>query len=119
MEYKIEWGFQNLMVIAAFRYCLGRRTYIVSSCVDWLLFWWDDLDDVTKNLIVKEIQEALDRDWAGDDCDVDCWKRILEKHYHKGGPPKVIYCKPSKECSEYHKRSQIQINLPEGFIGPS
>lgn len=78
-EFKPEWGFQNLMVLAAFRYCLGRRTYIVGSCVDWLLSYWDEIDDWTKVLIIKEIKLAAELGHLGDECDADDWKKILEK----------------------------------------
>jgi hypothetical protein len=76
-KHKPEWGRSNLMVLAAFRYCLGRRTYIVSDCVEWLLEWWDDIDETTQEFIVKEIQDAIAREAAGDECDVRCWHTIV------------------------------------------
>ncbi len=78
IQYKTEWGYHNLMVIAAFRYCLGRRTYIVSSCTDWLIYYWPKFDDNTKKIIVGEIQEALDKGYAGDQCDIQSWLKVLE-----------------------------------------
>lgn len=30
------WGRSDLMATAAVRYCLGRCSYIVGDCVDWL-----------------------------------------------------------------------------------
>ncbi len=77
-KFKPEWGFKNLMMIAAFRYCLGRKTYIVSACVDWLLQYWNEIDDQTKKLILEEIEEAIEKGCAGDRCDIDCWERVLE-----------------------------------------
>ena len=75
--YKPEWGFHNLMVLAAFRYCLGRRTYIVGSCVDWLIQYWDEIDQNTKRIILQETKECLDRKEAGDACDVVRWQQLV------------------------------------------
>ncbi len=72
------WGHGDLMVTAAHRYCLGRRTYIVSECVNWLISNWKRLEDHTKKLILEETQEAIDRDYAGESCDVREWNKILE-----------------------------------------
>jgi hypothetical protein len=77
-KFKPEWGFQNLMVIAAFRYCLGRRTYIVGSCVDWLKSYWDELDENSKIIIIREIQECLFHKLGGDECDVSDWESLLK-----------------------------------------
>ena len=71
------WGLNNLMVTAAHRYCLGRRTYIVSECVDWLISIWNFLDLTTKKRIIEETQEALDKDHAGDKCDIEQWERLI------------------------------------------
>lgn len=76
-EYKPEWGHHNLMVLAAFRYCLGRRTYMVSWCVEWLIMYWKEIDSHTKKMVVEEIKEAIEKHWAGDECDVDEWRKIL------------------------------------------
>lgn len=77
MKFKPEWGRHNIMVIAAFRYCLGRRTYIVSDCVDWLIAYWDEIDKNTKQIILEEIKEAFLKDHVGDECDAEDWKRVL------------------------------------------
>ena len=31
------WGWNEIMVISAFRYCVGRQTYVVQACADWLI----------------------------------------------------------------------------------
>lgn len=51
---KNPWGFNDLMVIAAFRYCLGRSTYIVGTCVDWLTEHWPNFSVDTQQLIKKK-----------------------------------------------------------------
>lgn len=52
----------HLMVIAATRYCLGRMTYIVSECADWLIKIWPMLNEKTQNIIKRDINEAFVRD---------------------------------------------------------
>lgn len=85
MNYKPEWGFHNLMVLAAFRYCLGRRTYIVSSCVDWLIQYWSEIDENTKKIITEEVYDALVDKNAGDSCDVEDWERLMKFTHSKEG----------------------------------
>lgn len=77
-KYRPEWGFHNLMVLAAFRYCLGRQSYIVSCCTEWLTQYWPVIDDDNKKLIDKEIREAIEGGWVGDQCDKQNWEKILQ-----------------------------------------
>jgi len=56
------WGADETMVIAAFRYCLGRMTYIVEDCCDWLIEQWPNFGERTKELIRKELEQAFIRD---------------------------------------------------------
>lgn len=83
------WGFQGLMVTAAFRYCLGQQTYIVGCCVEWLLENWAQLPRNVQALIERELREEFARDdearAAGDsfkplgwDCDRKEWERVLQ-----------------------------------------
>lgn len=72
------WGFNDLMVTAAFRYCLGRRTYIVNACCNWLIANWDKFNTQAKLLIQRELDEEFERDikGLGDACDIEDWKRV-------------------------------------------
>ena len=56
------WGRGDLMAIAAVRYCLGRQSYIVSDCVDWLMGCWTSLNDRCRNVIARDIDEAFAHD---------------------------------------------------------
>ena len=56
------YGRDELMAIAAVRYCLGRMSYIVGDCVDWLIGAWQTLDQSTRNIIQRDIEEAFLRD---------------------------------------------------------
>lgn len=63
----------QLMVLAAFRYCLGSRTYIVGACVEWLELWWPKVAHSSRRTIVRDTVEALMDERTGFKCDVDCW----------------------------------------------
>lgn len=64
------------MLLCAFRYALGRRTYITSECHDWLVKYWDIMAIYHKQ-IHDDIKHAIEHDIAGDKCDVESWKKIL------------------------------------------
>ena len=92
------WGADETMVIAAFRYSLGRMTYIVSDCCDWLIEQWPNFSERTRELIQKELEAAFERDgvarkdssWAyiskplGHDCDREQWERVRRLWEVKG-----------------------------------
>jgi len=72
--------FPDFMVIAAFRYCLGRRADIVSDCCEWLVTNWVYLQYGTRNAIQKELEEAFAtskyRNMLGDDIEREQWERV-------------------------------------------
>ena len=81
------WGFQDLMVTAAFRYCCGRQTYIVGACADWLIEQWPNFADNAKAIIRRDLEEEFWRDDEardrgenykplGSDCDRANWERV-------------------------------------------
>lgn len=49
--------YEEDILIYAFRYVLGRRSYAISIMQDILTMNWEDLSDNTKDLIKKEIIE--------------------------------------------------------------
>lgn len=80
---------EGLMVMAAFRYCLGRRTYIVGACVDFLKANWQHLDHRTREVIERDLREEVLRDDEarerqddyrplGDACDRDRWLHLRD-----------------------------------------
>lgn len=73
---KKEDGFivDDLMLICSFRYCLGRKTYVVRNCVDHLKKHWNKLNRIDKTLIQKEIKEC---DNLGFSCDIQDWNELL------------------------------------------
>ena len=77
---------EDQMMFYAFRYCLGRMTYAVDDCARYLIANWDRLSENSQKLIVKEINEALEKAKAGHpgypaghQCDIDSWTRVLER----------------------------------------
>lgn len=84
------WGRDNLMVISAVRYCLGRTTYIVSDCCDWLIEQWPNFPEHTRAVVHRDVEEEFKRDdWQrecgdeyadcralGHDCDRAQWERV-------------------------------------------
>jgi len=81
-------GMNDLMATAAFRYCLGRRTYIVGECAEWLIEHWDTLNEAAKSTIKRDLEEAFINDDTarasgkenrlplGCVCDRQAWERV-------------------------------------------
>lgn len=73
----------QLMIMAAHRYCLGRRTYIVGACIDSLHEIWEQLSLRTQEVILRDTTEALahaDRGDAGGAMDIRAWIQFVEEH---------------------------------------
>lgn len=67
------------MVMAAHRYCLGRRSYIVSDCIGWLLHIWPHVNKNTREIIIRDTKEAIEKECAGMKMDSDEWQAFLDK----------------------------------------
>ena len=81
------WGSDGLMAMAAFRYCLGRMTYIVGDCERWIFANWEHFPENVKALIQREVEKEIKSDdearERGDnykplgwDCDREAWIRV-------------------------------------------
>lgn len=81
------WGRGDLMAITAFRYCLGRMTYIVGDCEQWIVANWEHFPENVRELIQREVEEEIKRDDEarergeeykplGHDCDRAAWVRV-------------------------------------------
>ena len=66
------------LLIYAFRYTLGRRTYAPHTVIDVLKQCWHELHDGDKALFKREIAKAIENDMAGDECDKKAWQSILD-----------------------------------------
>ena len=85
-----NFGRDDLMAIAAVRYCLGRMTYIVSDCADWLVEQWPNLSENSRAVIKRDVEDEFRRDDEarhrtaepnpykplGMDCDRAQWERV-------------------------------------------
>ena len=69
---------QDILLFCAFRYALGRRTYVPSVIERIIIDNWKDMPSVTREKFKREIREALDSHRAGDIYDEAGWARILE-----------------------------------------
>ena len=69
---------QDILLFCAFRYALGRRTYVPSVIEKIMKDNWDDMPSVTRYKYKKEIREAIEKNRAGDDRDVKGWESILD-----------------------------------------
>jgi hypothetical protein len=66
----------RLIAIAAFRYALGRMTYMPEHVGNWLIKNRDALPEHDRKLIIREIDEAERLHGLGMECDVATWKRV-------------------------------------------
>ena len=86
---KIKYGHgrNDLMIIAAVRYCLGRSSYIVNDCCEWLIESWPQIPEKTRGTIRRDIEDEFKRDdedraegrqhkALGWDCDRQDWERV-------------------------------------------
>lgn len=70
----------ELTLGCAFRYALGRRTYVVSHIVDEILNNWEELSKPFKERVVREIIEHKEEyKTLGDSCDESDWMKIVNK----------------------------------------
>lgn len=72
----IDSQYYETIIMGAFRYALGRKTYVVMDTVNLLLREWDRLG-IMQDRICEEIKEAIDSGRSGMEMDVAQWSRIL------------------------------------------
>lgn len=68
---------ENLLFYS-FRHTLGRKTYAVNDIVPILVEYSSVLTENTKEVIKKEIREAISRGCAGTEIDTEEWCKLLE-----------------------------------------
>lgn len=68
----------DTMIFYAFRYCLGRQTYAVGRCAEYLKTNWSRLAESTREGIKKEILYAFDKGRYGSELDREQWASVLE-----------------------------------------
>ncbi|HHA18134.1 MAG TPA: hypothetical protein ENK70_00300 [Methylophaga sp.] len=75
---KIERIHDRVILFCAFRYALGRQTYVVSDAVTAITECWDTIPPSEQLSYHREINEAIHTKRAGMDMDILEWKRILK-----------------------------------------
>lgn len=70
----------TIVLVCAFRYALGRKTYVVGAIVGEIHKSWNSLSENDKELFVREISE-YERTYGnlGHDCDRRDWMTIIER----------------------------------------
>lgn len=81
-KHKIKLDFsdcnQDILLFCAFRYALGRRTYVVGTIAGIIRENWNHMPISRRAMFKKEIREAVEKGWAGSELiDVPEWKSIL------------------------------------------
>jgi len=72
---------ENILLVCAFRYALGRRTYVVGVVAGEIHRNWTRLRDSDRDLIVREILEYQARYGnLGHACDEQEWMSIVERY---------------------------------------
>ena len=69
----------RLLILSAFRYALGRMTYIVPVVAGVIGESKDRLDSQAIDLIIQEIEDAEKRDGLGMECDIDVWLKLKKE----------------------------------------
>lgn len=69
---------QRDLLIYAFRCTLGRMTYAPHTVIGVIRNSWNELSLHDRELIQREIREAIKLDRAGMDYDVKAWATLLE-----------------------------------------
>jgi hypothetical protein len=73
--------YDHTILICAFRYALGRRTYVVGSVVQEIHRVWNSLSEGDRELIVREILEHRERFGnLGHECDERDWMSVVDIH---------------------------------------
>jgi len=69
---------QDILLFCAFRYALGRRTYVVGTLVDIIKSNWEHMPKTRREMFKKEIREAIKMDMCGSKYDIEEWEIILK-----------------------------------------
>ncbi len=66
------------LLVCAFRYALGRRTYITATIADLLIKHKDKFDDNSIHVILRDIKRAFETNKYGMEMDKADWERVLD-----------------------------------------
>jgi hypothetical protein len=66
----------EIMLFCAFRYALGRKTYVVSTVANRMISKFNEIDPINRKKYVEEIDVAEKNNDLGWDCDINDWLRV-------------------------------------------
>lgn len=69
---------EDILIGCAFRYALGRRTYVVDSVCSEIERRVADISLKTRHRFIKEIDEAITEERAGMQMDIDRWNKCRD-----------------------------------------
>lgn len=67
----------SAIIFYAFRYALGRMTYVSQEVSDYIIAHWDQINPREREAMQVEIKAAIRMKTAGMEMDVKLWQRIL------------------------------------------
>ena len=69
----------KLVLLCAFRYALGRATYMPSLIAEELERNWQEFEPWQREQILGDIDHAVKHDMAGMDCDKKMWSSFASR----------------------------------------
>ena len=72
----------NEIAVCAFRYALGRSTYVVGNVANILIRHSEFINAYERITMISEISKAIKKGKAGENCDIEEWNKLkiaLEK----------------------------------------
>lgn len=71
----------DIILMCAFRYALGRKTYVVDYVTKAIHSYWPEMRESTKSIFVKEITEHQEKFGnLGHDIDKQQWLSIVDRY---------------------------------------
>lgn len=68
---------KSITLMCAMRYALGRKTYVVSSVTSQIIQNWYVFSKSDKEVMLREIREAIEDNNSGMDCDTKKWVEVI------------------------------------------
>ena len=68
---------EELIYFGAFRYALGRRTYMPGVVSEEIMKHASEFSPRAKDIFIKEVTDCLSGGWYGDGCDKVTWEKFL------------------------------------------
>lgn len=105
----------NTLILCAFRYALGRKTYIVKDISDLILKYQDNLQPHIIDRIRKEIVQAIETNNYGMEMDREEWMKLNKELNMKKLCNKKIkrteYSLIEGDDKKYHVRKSVGYNV--------